>query len=466
MAWSKNWLSSFIALLIVNGSVLADAPLHLAVHADRTNEALRLLAKGASAKEANRYGVRPLLLACQNGNAQLVNALLIAGADANHHGNGGHTPLMTAARTGKLDPVKLLLEAGAEVNHQDRQGQTALMWAAVEGHAGVVRLLLEQGAERDVALRSGFTAWFFAARQGHGDVLAALLDHGAAINAGMENEGGGGRRPKRGTSALILALENGHFEVAAQLVKAGADPNDQRTGYGPLHVLTWVRKPVRGDGIDGAPPPRGTGSLTSLDLAETLISHGGRVNEPLRRGSTNGSRLGSKGATPFLLAARTADLPYMKWLLDHGADFRLANAQGRTPLLAAAGVALGPEADEAATEDEAVAAVRFLLDLGANLHHIDDEGDTIMHAAAYKQSPKLVQVIDDAEADIAVWNRKNARGWTPLLIAQGFRHGNFKPSAPTIAALSEVMRRHGVEPPPSPPPPSQNSRKREGYQTN
>ena len=61
------------------------------------------------------------------------------------------------------------------------------------------------------------------------------------------------------------------------------------------------------------------------------------------------------------MAARTADLPLMKLLVRHGADFRLPNQQGRTPLLAAAGVALGPEADEAATEAEAMLAVTYLL---------------------------------------------------------------------------------------------------------
>ena len=55
--------------------------------------------------------------------------------------------------------------------------------------------------------------------------------------------------------ALHLAVENGHFELAIALVKAGADPNDQRCGYAPLHMISWVRQPNRGDGEDGHPPP-------------------------------------------------------------------------------------------------------------------------------------------------------------------------------------------------------------------
>jgi ankyrin repeat protein len=131
-------------------------------------------------------------------------------------------------------------------------------------------------------------------------------------------------------------------------------------------------------------------------------------------------------------------------------------------LLAAAGVALGPEADEAATEAEAMKAVEYLLELGADLDVVDREGDTVMHAAAYKQAPNLVKLLAEKGAEIEKWNRKNKRGWTPLIIAQGFRYGNFKPSAPTIAAISEVMLAHGVTPPAAPPRPVVG--KREAYQ--
>jgi hypothetical protein len=141
------------------------------------------------------------------------------------------------------------------------------------------------------------------------------------------------------------------------------------------------------------------------------------------------------------------------FLFAPGAYPRSPNDHGRTPLLAAAGVMLGPEADEAASEDEAILAVNYLLELGANINITDKNGDTVMHAAACKQSPKLVRLLAQEGADIKVWNQMNKQGRTPLLIAQGFRNGNFKPSDVTIAALSEVMRSAGVKPPEAPPRP-------------
>ncbi len=70
-----------------------------------------------------------------------------------------------------------------------------------------------------------------------------------------------------------------------------------------------------------------------------------------------------------------------------------------------------------------------------------------MHGAAYKSLPEMVAFLAENGADIKLWNRKNKYGWTPLLIAQGHRPGNFKPSAETIAAIQNVMRAAGVKPP-------------------
>ncbi len=56
-----------------------------------------------------------------------------------------------------------------------------------------------------------------------------------------------------GTSPLMLAAENGHFDLAIELLDRGADPNDVRTGYSVLHALTWIRKPDIGESASGDP---------------------------------------------------------------------------------------------------------------------------------------------------------------------------------------------------------------------
>ena len=45
----------------------------------------RLIRAGANAKAANRYGVTPIQLACENGSAAAVERLLKAGVSAERH---------------------------------------------------------------------------------------------------------------------------------------------------------------------------------------------------------------------------------------------------------------------------------------------------------------------------------------------------------------------------------------------
>lgn len=457
MSWRAEFLAPLLVLLSGVAAAESLSDLLDAVRDGRREEVGRLLATGLPVDGANRFGVTPLQVACESGDAALVRQLLAADADPNRAGSGGERPLMIAARVGRPEPVVALLEAGAAAGAADKHGQTALHWAATGGHAAVVRLLLEAGVDRDPRLPSGLTPWLLAARGGHEEVVEVLLAAGADVNAAL-GKGGGGRRPRKGMSALLFAVENGHFELAARLLEAGADPNDARSGFTPLHALSWVRKPRRGDGIDGTPPPRGTGKIGSLDLVDELVRRGADVNLALGPGPGNADGLGREGATPFLFAARTADLPLMRKLVAHGADPRMANDSGRTPLLAASGVMLGPESDEAASEDEALAAAEYLVGLGADLDAVDSHGDSVMHGAAYKQSPKLVRFFAARGADPAVWFRENKQGRTPLRIARGFRPGNFKPSAPTEEALVEVLRGAGIAIPPTPPRPGRDQR--------
>ena len=59
----------------------------------------------------------------------------------------------------------------------------------------------------------------------------------ADLNEAMQPRKSGGKNPAKGTSALILAVENGHFELALELVKAGADPNlTNEMGISPLSL--------------------------------------------------------------------------------------------------------------------------------------------------------------------------------------------------------------------------------------
>ena len=92
-------------------------------------------------------------------------------------------------------------------------------------------------------------------------------------------------------------------------------------------------------------------------------------------------------------------------------------------------------------------ALQVALDLGADVNAVDRNGETAMHAAAYKNLPNVVKFLAAHGAKIDRWNRPDAFGWTPLAIAVGYRFGNFKPPPETEAAVREVMIAAGVTPP-------------------
>ena len=421
--------------------------LHWAAYLDDFETAKALAEAKASVTVTNRYGVTPLSLACQNGSAAMVELLLDQGADPNTASRGGETVLMTAARTGKPGPVKALLKRGADVNARERRGQTALMWAAADGHTEVVELLINAGADIKATLPdSGFTPFFFAVRDGRAEVVHAFLKAGIDVNGTMEPRRTTGKGPRKGTSALLLAVENGHFDLAVSLLEAGADPSDQRSGFTPLHVLTWVRKPQRGED-DGDPSPLGSGNLNSIQFIRELVKRGADVNARLINGKGGHGKFNTKGVTPFFMAAATADVPYMRLLVELGANPALTNVDGCTPLMAACGIGVGSAgANEVAGEEpEVLEAAQLLLKLGADINAVDNNGETAMHGAALKNLPKVVQFLSDNGAKVEIWNRKNSFGSTPLMFAQGYRPGNFKPSFETIDAVQRAMLSAGVE---------------------
>ncbi|MCA9140070.1 MAG: ankyrin repeat domain-containing protein, partial [Planctomycetales bacterium] len=419
--------------------------LHWAARWNHPIAVSRLAASGAQVDAASEYGVTPLAIACRFGHLNAAVALLDVGADANGKTGGDETMLMFAARVGSVSLARALIEHGADVNAKQADDQTALMWAADAGHADVVDLLIDHDARWDEQLRSGFTALHFAARQGHADVVRRILDAGADVGARMNPLNASGRAPRKGMSPLMLAVESGHFDLALRLVDWGADPNDQRSGFAPLHALSWVRRPPRGDNADGDPPPKGSGDVGSLQFVRELVQRGADVNLQLENGRYAKAKLNDKGATPLLFAAHTGDLPYARLLVELGADVQLANEDGTTPMLAAAGVGIFVADEYPGTEDETLAMIDQIVEWGGKLDDVDHHDETVVHGAAYRSFAKVVDRLVELGAEPKHWFRKNSIGSTPKEVAEGKRPGSFKPNQATIAAIDRALLAAGIK---------------------
>jgi ankyrin repeat protein len=436
--------------------------LHWAAYRGHAQAAQLLIGAGANVKAANRYGVTPLTLAASKGNAAVVDMLLKAGADPNSALPEGETVLMTAARTGNVEVIRLLIASGAEVNAKESwRGQTALMWAAADNHPQAIKTLVELGAQIDARSTGGFSALLFAVRAGKHDAVQALLDAGANVNdtirplapaapsartVAQGNAAGAVRRPNtgpEGTSALVIAITNAQFTLAKYLVEHGADPNADAQGWTALHQLAYTRRPNSGKGL---PPPEIVDTLDTLELAKVLLQHGANPNARQTKEINNGERnnLNRVGSTPFLLAAKHADVPFMRLLAENGADVRIPTNQNVTPIMAAAGVGLFNMGESAGTNEEAFEAVKLAYELGnSDVTTVDDNGWTALHGAALRGANPIAQFLVDKGADLLVKTKKEE--WTPLRIADGVHYtGTVKRADHTAALLRQVMKEKGV----------------------
>ena len=416
--------------------------LHWAVRLDRLDLAELLMAAGADVMAANAFDVTPLSLAAVNGSAGMLAALLGAGADPNVAMAGSEAVILTAARTGRADAVRTLIAHGADVNVAQAAGQTPLMWASAEGHVGTMQALIDAGAAvsartavPETPLRTGlegpaphgFTALLFAARAGHIDAVSVLIDAGADVDDKLPD----------GMNTVALAATNAHWELGVHLVDRGADPNGAAQGWTALHAMTWVRMPNFGF---NPPGPVTTGSMDSLTFARALVERGADVNARMTAEPRNGYRnaLNRVGATPLLMAARLADAPLMRVLLELGADPTVANEDGTTLLMVASGVGIHSPGEDPGTEAEALACVELALALGGDPNAMDDVGETALHGAAYRGANSIVEMLVEHGAD--TFDVENASGWTPLRIASGvFRTATYKEAPHTAGLLAALM---------------------------
>jgi uncharacterized protein len=433
--------------------------LHWAVVRDNVTAVDALVRAGADVKKPNRYGVTPLAAACTNGNVEIIRRLLDGGADANTVTVDGESVLMDAARTGKAEAVKLLLAHGAKVNtREELRGQNALMWAAAENNVDVVTTLVEAGAEINARSKGGFTPLMFAVRAGGKGAVQALLDRGADVNDAIQPTAaapaGRGMRPAaagngngpaatsgngtveqllqvyntgtrrgggpQGTSALVVAVTNAHFELASLLLDYGANPDADGQGWTPLHQIAWTRKPPIQHGL---PPAVPTGKIDSLQFAEKLLQYGANPNARMTKEPADGARnvLNRIGSTPFLQAAKLGDVPYMKLLVKYGADPNIKTNEGATAMMAAAGVGIWQVGESAGSNEEAFEALKLCYELGNDVNAVDANGETALHGAAHRGSNDMVKFLVEKGAKM---NVVNALGWTPWIIADGVFYPN------------------------------------------
>jgi ankyrin repeat protein len=270
-----------------------------------------LLKAGASVKPVTRIGgMSPLFMAARHGSDGVVGALLKAGANAAEANGNGTTVLMMAAASGNAATVKLLIDRGADVNATDvTSGQTALMFAAARNADAVIRLLLSRRAAPNVT-----TKVFKLERprvDEDGNPLPPKPPGEPA--AGAAGRRGGGERVHGATviggmTALHFAAREGHDDSVRALLDGGAGVNVVTGG----EQTSVINEAI----ING-----------HLDLAKILLERGADPKlanidglTPLYATIDMRWRHNTWYPQPTLDEEQTNYLDFMRALLDRGAD--------------------------------------------------------------------------------------------------------------------------------------------------
>jgi ankyrin repeat protein len=240
----------------------------------------------------------------------------------------------------------------------------------------------------------------------------------------------------------------------------GADVNlANKGGWTPLYLATDNRNIENGD------YPVRKGDMDHLDYIKLLIAKGADVNHRIKdstqtRTVFTNQWLDENGATAFLRASQSGDVPLMKLLLEHGADPKIATTLNVTALQVASGIGwvegITFEWSEAATDE----AVRMLLDLGVDPNIQADTGRTALHGAAHKGRTKVIQMLYDAGAklDVRDYGNTDNRGgklavhtWEPVDYADGLVRVGVQSAIPHPEAgllLRQLMTKNGLNAPP------------------
>lgn len=279
-----------------------------------------LLKAGASVRSVTRIGLMtPLFMACRNGNAPVIEALLQAGASAGETNANGTTLLMAASAAGSADAVKVLLQHGADVNANDiTNGQTALMFAAARNSASAIKVLLERGADPNVTTKVVKLERVQA--DANGNPLPADAEKPAGEKPAADKPAAPPAREYRalgatvigGMTALHFAAREGQMDAIRELVAGGADVNRVSEGDQTPAITVAI--------ING-----------HLDLAKFLLDHGADPKianadglTPLYAAVDIRWRANAWYPQPSIAEEKTDYLDFMNALVDRGAD---ANAR-------------------------------------------------------------------------------------------------------------------------------------------
>jgi ankyrin repeat protein len=243
--------------------------------------ALDMIRAGADVNEAQPDGTRPVHWAVYRVDYELMEALLAKKAKADVRNDLGSTPLVEAVKLGDARLVKMLLDAGSGPEGANDDGQSALMLAIKNGDLALAQMLVNAGANVNAVEKVQDQTplmWAASATQNSEEMVKLLISKGASVKARAKST-----------------------DWPAQMT---SEPRAQYHSYGGLTPLHYAAR-------NGC-----------YYCVEALVGAGADVNVPNIL----------EGITPLMTALDSSHNDVAKFLLDHGANPKVWDVYGRTPL--------------------------------------------------------------------------------------------------------------------------------------
>lgn len=249
-----------------------ETPLHVAAAHSTPNIIRILLDAGANILERSADLSMPFHIACSRGSMETCEELLRRGSPLEAQDGLERTPLLCAASSGRHDITAWLLKEGASQSAIDTRGNSALALSIKLPDTATAVVLLENGADATSTDGRGRSCLANACLQGEEALVKMMLD--AMARSGQRISDGGGsalhdaacggykgivqllisrrarelgisvsrrRSQGQGSTALHAAVFSGRWDIAADLLAAGADVNSVNCmRQAPLHIAAGV----------------------------------------------------------------------------------------------------------------------------------------------------------------------------------------------------------------------------------
>ena len=365
--------------------------LMLAAHIGALDVAKLLVERGADVNAKEAWRDQTALIWAVDGNyPELTQFLIDSGADVNVRASanewdsqitsepraqyrpvGGLTALLYAARSGCTRCVRSLIAAGADIDLPTPEGMTPLMIAIDNMSFDTARVLLDAGANPHIWDWYGRTALYvatdmstFRGRQPHPttssetsatDLVRLLLEAGVnpnpQLNMHRPSRGGNNGRftdelLNTGTTPLLRAAIGADVEAARLLLEHGALVDLPSVhGITPLMAAAGHTSGRFGEQRQNAEQ----GEAQAIELIDMFLAAGADINAKITDDSSRTASVGRqpnavterKGQTALYGAVKNGWADVVEHLLAKGADPKISDALGRTPVDAALGKIAG-----------------------------------------------------------------------------------------------------------------------------